>query len=136
MDKLEKLLEQIDEKIMSICSEHMNGDCIIDAKLENDILGIKRSIIDTYGVPYHLESYADTFKIVFDDKLKARKTFFDWYFNENTIQSTISLMKEELIEDGKSVWNFEELLETCKNIPKDIEQVLKEVGYLDNEGKC
>ena len=67
MDKLEKVLEQIDEKVMSICSEHMNGDCIIDSKLEHHILGIKRSIIDTYGVPYHLESYADTFKIVFDD---------------------------------------------------------------------
>ena len=51
MNKLEKVLEQIDEQVMSICSEHMNGDCIIDSKLEHHILGIKRSIIDTYGIP-------------------------------------------------------------------------------------
>ena len=67
------------------------------------------------------------------DKLKARKTFFDWYFDENTIQSTISLMKEELIDDGKSMWDFEELLEVCGDIPKEVEQALKDVGYFDNE---
>ena len=66
--------------------------------------------------------------------ITAREMFIEWYFSQNECETdTINLMKEELIESGESVWKFEDLLDTCSNIPEDIVQALTYSGYLDDE---
>jgi|21_taG_2_1085346.scaffolds.fasta_scaffold03738_5 hypothetical protein len=66
--------------------------------------------------------------------LESREMFIDWYFSRhNSTLDTISLMKEELIESGESVWKFEELLDCCGDIPEDVAQALKYSDYLDDE---
>ena len=66
--------------------------------------------------------------------IAAREMFIEWYFSQNECETeTINLMKEELIESGDSVWKFEDLLDTCSNIPKNIVQALKYSDYLDDE---
>jgi hypothetical protein len=64
---------------------------------------------------------------------QARKLFIDWYFDK--FKDTIPTMKEELIAEGVSVWKFEDLLDICGDIPKDIQQALKYSDYIDDEMK-
>jgi len=63
--------------------------------------------------------------------LQARTMFIEWYFSAK--HDVIQQMKEELIDNGSSEWTFNELLDICGDIPKDIEQALKYEGYLDDE---
>ena len=63
--------------------------------------------------------------------LQARTVFIEWYFS--TKHDVIQQMKEELINIGSSEWTFNDLLDICGDIPKDIEQALKYSDYLDGE---
>jgi hypothetical protein len=66
---------------------------------------------------------------------QARYNFLQWFFKSPTSrnESIIDTMMEELEEDGRSVWTFQDLVDCASGTPEHILQELKYADRLDDE---
>jgi len=65
--------------------------------------------------------------------IQARKNFIEWYFTLETRALIIEDLMDELIEQGKSKWTFDDLVDSASDVPKHIEDELKYADRLDDE---
>ena len=70
---------------------------------------------------------------------QARYNFLQWFFKSPTAHNEsdiIDTMMAELEECGRSVWTFEDLVDSSNGCPEHILQELKYADRLDDEMKA